>query len=611
MNILQASADGFLTGETITEISRAANFLDTIKSDIKAIKNVVIPGLKQSTRQNRVASTPTRARDAQGRFIPSTATPNKQAALSRSQKTTARDIPRKIGSAISPVATSLTKGDPAAQAASEVAQPIARGYQFFSGIKEEKRKLRWFQRIFRVLNLSRKEDSVYQKSTKKILKDINEKTGLENSDSGSGNFLISILRFLGKSIATVFSGVARVLPRMLLTVGRLAFGPVGLAISAAAALAWGAFTEGGRKFFTDLGGKIAGMWDGAVQSFKDTFPDTSESIGKGIDAVVGWFDSAKEIVNKAIKNLKDMFPDISGSIGKGIDAIGDFFSFSGSGKHSSGRNGNKLNKKSSANRDILIKQMLDAGITNPTEQAAFLAQADHESSGFSNLEENLKFKPKRLLQVSKRARKAGAGAVNKAVSEGPEGIAELLYGGRSDLGNSIKGDGYKFRGRGFIQLTGRANYAAASKALGINLVDNPDLATDPAVAAKIATWFHQKNKSLVNASRSGDIRSARKLVNGGLNGIDDVSKKFTSYLSQTRSNSFKLATKTIPAPLPSVSLPSLPQPAIINQAPPLVTALATDAKRGKLSVTVDKGDVGQDVADRKIAHIATGGLSSS
>jgi predicted chitinase len=578
MNILQASADGFLTGETVSEISRAANFLDTIKSDIKAIKNVVIPGLKPSTRQNRVAATPTRARDAQGRFVSSTATPNKQATSSRSQKTTTRNIPRKIGSVVSPVATSLTKGEPAAQAASEVAQPIARGYQFFAGLKDEKIKLRWFSRIFRVLTLSRKEDSVYQKSTKKILKDINEKTGLENSDSGSGNFLISILRFLGKSIATVFSGVARVLPRILLTVGRLAFGPVGLAISAAAALAWGAFTEDGRKFFTDLGDKIAGMWGDAVHAFKDTFPNATKTVTKSINAVSSWFDKAK-------------------------NAVSDFISTPEKPKVSS--------KKVSANKAILIKQMLDAGITNPTEQAAFLAQVDHESSGFSNLEENLNYKPKRLLQVSKRTRRAGPGAVNKAVSDGPEGIAELLYGGRSDLGNSIKGDGYKFRGRGFIQLTGRANYAAASKALGINLVDNPDLATDPAVAAKIATWFHQKNKSLVNASRSGDIRSARKLVNGGLNGIDDVSKKFTSYLSQTRSNSFKLATKTIPAPLPSVSLPSLPQPAIINQAPPLVTTLATDAKRGKLSVTVNKGDVGQDVEDRKIAHIATGGLSAS
>jgi predicted chitinase len=597
MNILQASADGFLTGETIGDISRSVRLLNAIKSDIAAIKKVVTPGLKPSTRQNSTAATPSR-RDAQGRFVSNNvASPNKQSASTRTQAATAY-MPRKIGNVVSPIAGSLTQSDPTAQAAMEITQPIAKGYQLFTGLRDEKQKSLWSRKIFRILSLSHKNDSIYQKATKKTLEEIEDKPTTGGGGS-VGNFSIRLVRFLSRSIAKVFSGVARGLSRTLLTVGRLVFGPVGLALGAAATLAWGLFTENGKKFFSDLGRKIAKTWDDAVQVFKNTFPKTAEFIGK----ITG---NVSDGVKKVTEGIADFFkdtvtPETFGLSKETVQGAMDFIT----GKNST--NKENKNKKSIGNKKTLILGMIDAGIIEPTEQAAFLAQIDHETQGFSRLEENLKYSPSRLRKISGASR----GKVAAAIRRGPEGIGELLYGGRKDLGNTVKGDGYKFRGRGFIQLTGRANYAAASKALGINLVDNPDLATDPAIAARIATWFHQKNKKLVNASRGGDIRTARKLVNGGLNGIDDVSQKFSSYLAQTQSNSFRMA--SLPAQsvtAPSVPAPSLPKAAKANDAPPIVTTLATDAKREKLTVTVNKGDVGQDVSDRRIAHIATGGLST-
>ena len=93
------------------------------------------------------------------------------------------------------------------------------------------------------------------------------------------------------------------------------------------------------------------------------------------------------------------------------------------------------------------------------------------------------------------------------------------YEGRKDLGNTQKGDGTRFRGRGLIQLTGRANYAAASKALGEPYIDDPDLVERFPAAAMVSGWFWQKNNVNKHANRD-DARAVTKVINGGYNGLD-------------------------------------------------------------------------------------------
>lgn len=92
------------------------------------------------------------------------------------------------------------------------------------------------------------------------------------------------------------------------------------------------------------------------------------------------------------------------------------------------------------------------------------------------------------------------------------------YEGRKDLGNTQPGDGYKYRGRGYVQITGRANYDSYGKIIGVDLVNNPDLALDPDIAAKILVAYCKKHGIDVWASRGHWVK-VRKLVNGGTNGL--------------------------------------------------------------------------------------------
>lgn len=93
------------------------------------------------------------------------------------------------------------------------------------------------------------------------------------------------------------------------------------------------------------------------------------------------------------------------------------------------------------------------------------------------------------------------------------------YEGRKDLGNTQPGDGKRFRGRGLIQLTGRANYAAASAAMGEDYIGNPDLVERFPAAAMVSGWFWQKNDINKHADKD-DVRAVCKVVNGGYNGLD-------------------------------------------------------------------------------------------
>jgi hypothetical protein len=105
----------------------------------------------------------------------------------------------------------------------------------------------------------------------------------------------------------------------------------------------------------------------------------------------------------------------------------------------------------------------------------------------------------------------------------PSGVPFDLYEKRADLGNIEPGDGEKFKGRGFIQITGRANYTKASNGLGLGdlLIVNPDKALDPDTAMRILVWFLKQREALIrSAINSGDIRAIRRTVNGGNSGLD-------------------------------------------------------------------------------------------
>lgn len=152
----------------------------------------------------------------------------------------------------------------------------------------------------------------------------------------------------------------------------------------------------------------------------------------------------------------------------------------------------------------------------------FLAQILHESGHLKYKSENLNYSAKALRSVFGKYFKTDE--IAKEYERKPEKIANRVYANRMGNGNEASGDGWKFRGRGLIELTGCSNYKACGQDLGLDLVKNPDLiVSDAEICVKTACWFWNKNK-LNELADKDDINNITKRINGGLNGIDDRCK---------------------------------------------------------------------------------------
>jgi len=157
-------------------------------------------------------------------------------------------------------------------------------------------------------------------------------------------------------------------------------------------------------------------------------------------------------------------------------------------------------------------------ISTPERQACFLGQCAHESGGFTALSENLNYSAVSLCRVwPKRFPTITDGQI---CERNPEKIANRVYASRMGNGDEESGEGYAYRGRGLIQLTGKSNYEACGKALDVDLIENPDLVATPQYAALSAGWFWNKNKLNAYADK-GDMEGLTKKINGGTHGIED------------------------------------------------------------------------------------------
>ncbi len=133
------------------------------------------------------------------------------------------------------------------------------------------------------------------------------------------------------------------------------------------------------------------------------------------------------------------------------------------------------------------------GITTPARVAGFIGQCRVESADFTALEENLRYrKPEVLDRIFTAVR--GLGDAARLIAQGPEAIANRVYANRNGNGDEASGDGWRYRGRGLKQLTGRANYADAAADLGRPYVDKPDLVALPPDACLTAAWFFTRAK---------------------------------------------------------------------------------------------------------------------
>jgi putative chitinase len=193
----------------------------------------------------------------------------------------------------------------------------------------------------------------------------------------------------------------------------------------------------------------------------------------------------------------------------------------------------KLEKLKGHIPDSVIAQIPDTaakfGITNPLRLAHFLAQCGHESGNWKAVTENLNYSVDGLLKVFPKY--FPTRALAESYARKPEAIASKVYGARMGNGAEATKEGFKFRGRGYVQLTGRDNYSAFDKFVDDDILETPDL-----VATKYplmsAAWFFNKNRLWAICDKGADdatVIAVTKRVNGGTIGLADRIKHFKEY----------------------------------------------------------------------------------
>ncbi|MEM5427212.1 glycoside hydrolase family 19 protein [Cupriavidus oxalaticus] len=395
--------------------------------------------------------------------------------------------------------------------------------------------------------------------------------------------------------------------------------------------AWKSIIAGAKSFLKDKFGIDIDAITAKAEALAAPVVDaTKKAAAPVVDAAKAGYEAAKGGAKAAVDYGKERVEKMAAPIGRAAGNAADAVK----GVFGGGSKGNKA---------ALMQQATT--IADPTERAMFMAQMDHESGGFRSLEENVKYKPAQFLKMyGKRAGITTEDQAKAILSQGEGATAEAMYGGTwgaKNLGNTEAGDGAKFKGRGFTQLTGRANYTAAAKATGLDLVNHPELASDPANAARIAMWYWRSRQGLADAGKAGDVLATTKKINGGTNGLDDRKEKFGKYLAETSKPGFAagatsaaaapggptapatvaqaaapsalppVAAVSAPAAPPHVSTPSVSLPAAPSVPPTAQASIPVPMNRkAPMQVTIaDNRPVSRDLRDRRLAMIATGGLS--
>ena len=188
------------------------------------------------------------------------------------------------------------------------------------------------------------------------------------------------------------------------------------------------------------------------------------------------------------------------------------------------------NKQATDWFNALADALSDYDIYSVERCAAFFAQTAHESADFTHLHENLNYKSASLITTWPKRFNAGNA---DAYAHQPEKIANYVYANRMGNGNETSGEGYKYRGRGILQVTGKDNYRACSMAIfnDDRLITQPELLeTSFDAAVRSACWFWERN-NLNTVADTGDIKQITQIVNGGLLGLDDRTQRYNSALT--------------------------------------------------------------------------------
>ena len=177
--------------------------------------------------------------------------------------------------------------------------------------------------------------------------------------------------------------------------------------------------------------------------------------------------------------------------------------------------------------DALNETFQRFDISTPVRQASFIGQCGHECANFKVLEENLNYRAETLMKLWKS--RFPTIEIANEYARNPKKIANTVYSNRMGNRDEASGDGYRFRGRGCIQLTGSANYHHAGQALGVDFIMEPDLVATPQYAALTAGWFWNTHR-LNEFADVRDYKTMTKKINGGFIGLDDRIKHINEAL---------------------------------------------------------------------------------
>jgi hypothetical protein len=562
-------------------------------------------------------------RDDRGRFTNNNENPDEE---ERKQKRLFSGMADRIADAVTGSATGLEDIDPTIKAINEVAQPLARGYRFFVGGDKE---ARWYRRLFGEIRLFRKEQTAFNRAEQRTLREIDENTENAGGSSGgarSGGFFGGLL-----------GGIAgRVLP-LLMTGLSFIFGPVGLALAGAATAAWGLFTEDGRKFFANAAdsfkvgwevatGYIKGKWEESVKAFNDLWAPISK-----------FFEDKFGIVSESAKAVVDKVTDTA-------NQANDFV------KDQTGVDVKEKAKAASATVKTAYQKTVEAASRNVIEPAA---------NAFGKAKDWV------LGQTSKSFESGKGGAGTVSTGKGDFGGASYgtyqLSSKQGTLQNFLKASGYgsQFEGLGpgtqafnqrwkyvaqndprfgsaqhdFIKQTHFDPQVARLKQAGIDISGRGKAVQDAVWSTSVQFGG---NTALIEKALQGkdsaklsdaDFVSALqdyKIANNDRLFSKSSGKVRVGTLNRARNEKTQLlslaaieskiaptvqmpAVQSVSAPSPSV--PATPKPPMIAEAPKVMMPLTSETRKS-LSVTIDRDDIGQDISDRRLAHIVTGGLSS-
>lgn len=628
---LLADKEGFLIGEPVTvdtgRFAKAASIWKAIREDTLAIRRSLagIKPPKAEVSRPQVAAAPSRStrerntpvrerarpaalpeRNAQGRFV--SKNPKVTRVPSESRDDTESDgfmrrlagrVAEAAGSGVAQSVEGTDQIDPTLTAAKEVGgivgpllKPVGAAFTTVFSRRAERRKQREAAK-----ENAKEQHKLALPWYKRLLGKKTPAASGEGGRSGFGGLIGSLLIRSLTGLFTPIVAAVGAITRLMPFLSKLSLPLSGMF---AAVKGFNTTTEEyaarmGVELNGSLAQELAVRFVGVLGDLGNTLTfGLAEKFGQVLsDVLPKAFDSfvafAKDSWQSAVASALDVKSKAGNYAADKWDAIKSSIGFGSAG-----------------NKAALEKQLDAAGITNKRERDMIMSQADHETGGFRNMEESFNYSPERLRQISSRTRGMSDAQIKAVTDSGPAGVAEFMYGGRN--GNSEEGDGYRYRGRGYVQLTGRANYAAASKALGIDLVANPDFAAVPDVAAKIATWYNQ-SRGLTDAARRGDVSAVTRGINGGRNGLDDRMSLYQQYSARTSAATLPASPMARRAPV-STAAPNIDQytPA---KPPELLTPIGSRERSAtKVEVTVPM-PISQNVSDRQIAQLATGGMGGN